>query len=79
MKSESEEVGIWRNIPGRVVGGDYSCEEMVQMNAFMGGQLAVRAYHSWLTNERIRADTRHIFSCLLKGSYPRKEGRLQLW
>lgn len=42
MELESEEVGHGLNIPGRVVGGDYRCEEMVRVNAFMDGQLAVR-------------------------------------
>lgn len=70
VKLESEEVGLRWNIPGRVVGGDYSCEQMVQ----------VCVCHSWLTtrgSEQIQ--DLQTFSRLLKGSYPRKEGRLQLW
>lgn len=48
MKWESEEVGCGLNIPGRVVGGDYRCKEVVWVNAFMGGWLTVRTRHSWL-------------------------------
>lgn len=50
MEVESGEVGHGLNIPGGVVGGDYRCKEMVRVNAFMGGQLAVRTcpHHSWL-------------------------------
>lgn len=47
MKRESEEVGRGLNIPGRVVGGDFRYKEMVRMNAFMGGQLALCTCHSW--------------------------------
>lgn len=39
MEWEIEEVGHGLNIPGRVVGGDYRCKEMVRVNAFMGGPL----------------------------------------
>lgn len=40
--SWKEEVGHGLNIPGRAVGGDYRCKEMVRANAFMGWQSVVR-------------------------------------
>lgn len=38
MGLEKEDVGYGLNIPGRVMDGDYRCEVMVRVNAFMGGQ-----------------------------------------
>lgn len=48
MELESGEAGHGLNIPGRVVGRDYTCKEMVRVNAFMGG-LSARTCpdHSW--------------------------------
>lgn len=67
---ENEEGGHGLNIPGCVVGGENTCKEMVRMNAFTGGQLAV--HKPGPQQKQMDSGISAPFNCQLQESSSRK-------
>lgn len=55
MEVECEEVRPGFNIPGRVVGGDYSCKEMLMVNDSSGWQFCTITYMPQSANNNNQA------------------------
>lgn len=63
MELQNEEVGHGLNIPGSMVGGDYTCKEMIRMNVFMGDICLYMPRSHLANNGKVMAFLHHLAVC----------------